>query len=349
MNKLIICTLCVVLFVLYACDATDLPKDPLFHFNESQTVNLRVARRIDLEEYGIYKPEVIRKKGSTYIIKDNSGNFLLKALDSLTGKLYKGVHKGNGPNEVLSLSSLQLKGDDILVYDITKKKINRLLFCEKDTAIMLEEYKALLVENRPFIIACVGEQTIGAGFFKTSWINYYNDENELVSSLAFPDFQELNQLSEEEKALVYLSTLITVKPDNCKMACATQKAGVIAVSDCTNNELHETVRLNYFPSNVRSNNKQIAYTEKSKVGFCDIGCDDNYIYLLYSGRTREEYGAKAHHCQHVLIYDWNGKPVKHLYLDKPLFSMVYDNTANKICGIGYDPEGCILEYDLDEK
>ena len=124
----------------------------------------------------------------------------------------------------------------------------------------------------------------------------------------------------------------------------------MSVSNCSNGILNEQIRLCYFPAKVQTGKSSVVtFSKNGKIGFCDIASDDNYIYLLYSGRVRGEAGAKANHCQHILVYDWNGKPIKHILLEKPLFSMKYNASLNRIYGIGYEPEGCILEYDLNEK
>ena len=56
----------------------------------------------------------------------------------------------------------------------------------------------------------------------------------------------------------------------------------------------------------------------------------------------------SHHCEHLLVYDRDGNPVKHYTLDIPLFSMKYDSEKNTIYGIGYNPEGIFVEYQLDD-
>ncbi len=56
----------------------------------------------------------------------------------------------------------------------------------------------------------------------------------------------------------------------------------------------------------------------------------------------------SHHCEHLLVYDRDGNPVKHYTLDIPLFSMKYDSEKNTIYGKGYNPEGIFVEYQLDD-
>ncbi len=73
------------------------------------------------------------------------------------------------------------------------------------------------------------------------------------------------------------------------------------------------------------------------------------MYALYSGRTFTEHGMESHHCEHLLVYDWDGNPIQHYILGIPLSSVKYDKEKNTIYGICYDPEGVFVEYQLDNQ
>ena len=77
-----------------------------------------------------------------------------------------------------------------------------------------------------------------------------------------------------------------------------------------------------------------------------MACDNTYVYALYSGRTFNEHGMLSHHCKNLLVYDWEGNPIKRYLLDIPLYSMQYDEKNRVIYGIAYNPEGVLVEYQL---
>ena len=58
---------------------------------------------------------------------------------------------------------------------------------------------------------------------------------------------------------------------------------------------------------------------------------------------------ESHHCEHLLVYDWDGNPIQHYILGIPLSSVKYDKEKNTIYGIAYDPEGVFVEYQLDNQ
>ena len=113
------------------------------------------------------------------------------------------------------------------------------------------------------------------------------------------------------------------------------------------NKLTEYKQIKYFSptfSVIKGGN--ISYPKDEKVGFCNVECDDNYIYALYSGRTPNSHGELSHHCENILVYDWAGNPIKRYILDVPLWSRGYDSEKNCIYGIAYNPEGGFIEYQL---
>jgi hypothetical protein len=345
MKKILSFGCLIALILIGSACRNQLPTDPLEHFDKSET--LVVSHRIDLEEYDIYKPGHILKKDGIYYIGDRD---LLLAFNSYTNKVYKGISKGAGPRDIVSIGGLMLRQNDVVVFDTGNRKFSKIFFSENDSALYLSEYKKLTMRKRVFIPAFIGENIVGSGIFQTSWINYYSKEDSLLSTLPFPEFAETEHFSDIEKTIIYMSTLFAVKPDQTRVAYATQKTGVFAIAEATQDSLIETVRRCYYPVSVthyKNQRQPIALNADNKVGFCEIACDNNYIYALYSGRTHQETPDMHYHCNHLLVYDWQGNPVKRFYLEKALFAMGYDEKRQVIYGITYDPEGCLVEYNLN--
>lgn len=346
MKTLVILITTVVCFI--SCKQNRVPEEPIGHFENKRT--LSVSQTEDLETWGIYKPTKIYKVDSLYVIQDNSDKEMVKIWDKKNQKVYPCIKKGNGPNEFLSISSLQIMNNELYFYDIMRKSIHKLRLADLPQ-ITIEECRKLKVVERPFIISFNQKQdkVLASGYFKKAWLNYYDSLNNTLSSINFPEFEKTNNLSDSEKSVVYISTLMAIKPDQTRIACATQKAGVISIFSVDSDSLQEIRRWEYFPPIAKKNTTSgVTFEKDSKVGFCDIKCDEQYIYILYSGRKRKDYGLKTNHCEHLLIYDWEGNPIKQLKLEKPLFSFDYDSKENKIIGIAYEPEGCIVEYYLNE-
>lgn len=67
---------------------------------------------IDLEEFDVLKPSSIIRKNDAYMIKDLKSEEVFHFIDFDSREIIRGIRRGSGPGEILSPTSLQLKGDD---------------------------------------------------------------------------------------------------------------------------------------------------------------------------------------------------------------------------------------------
>lgn len=321
---------------------------PITHFSSFQTERIEHSTLFNLEKYDILKPLEVIKDGEEYIfIDDKRDNFITK-VNFQSNQFISGVNFGSGPQELNLIGSIKKIKDKVLIYDITKKEIFELMVNEKSLTIQ-SFHKINNYPQKLFSVNYINNNIIASGLFGDFWIGYIDFlNNELLSAIDFPEFEETNAIQDMQKSIIYLSTHITCSPNNKKIAVATKNAGVISLINIKDDQLEQYKQIKYYPPNFNvTNDGTIAYSKKGEIGFCNIDCDAQHIYLLYSGRTFETHGMLNHHCEHLLIYDWNGNPVKHYILDIPLFSMKFDNEKNTIYGIGYNPEGVFVEYNIN--
>lgn len=334
-------------FLLYSCSEESIPNNPLLHFPEDITDKISPSKVLNLEKYEVFKPEAVLKYLDGYIVKSQVRENMITYIDIVNNKTICGINQGDAPEDLVNPSSFQKMKDDLFIYDIVKKRVYKVDLLLNDSTISLSEYKSFNMEERPFIVHLLDSGIIASGIFSDMWIAGFSDAGNTLSSLEFPDFESNHNFTNIDLSTVYLSTLIAVNPNEQKVICATQKGGFLAFANLSVEGMREYKRVNYYAPMVKKVSDRIAFDRNNKVGFCGVACSDNYVFALYSGRTFNTHGLLSHYCEHVLVYDWQGKPVKHLILDKPLFSMNYDAQSNKLYGVGYDPEGCILEYDLE--
>lgn len=344
------CWYLVIISLFYSCNKGHV-EDPLKDFNSNQTVKLEYSRRIDLEQYGVLKPASILKCTDGYMIRSQTNNDMFSRIYLDENRVITGVDKGNAPGELISPSSIQQMNGHVYVYDIGRKTIFEIQENLKDSLLTLSRYRTLEMDSRPFLINLLPNgHILASGIFHNSWVSYFNRENEMVSCLPFPTFDETDMLSDVSLSVLYLSTFTSVKPDGKKMVCATQKCGVLSFCTFSPNAITISKQIKYYPPEYNvpkpDHPEMIVYSRDNKVGFCAVASDDKNVFVLYSGRTFNSHNNLSHHCEHLLVYDWEGNPLRHIVLNKPLYSMSYDIENKIIYGIGYDPEGVIFEYEL---
>lgn len=334
---------------LLSCSQESASDDPLKDFPQENTIQITPSNLLELEEYEVFKPGVIIKNAVGYVVKNQTEDRLFSSINCSTHSVAHGVRKGEGPDELVSPSSFFKKDNDYFIYDLAKKTIYKVIL--GDSLITISEFKRFKMDERPFIINCLTNGFVASGLFQNAWMAYFDNDGIISSTLSFPFFEETKNFPEISMSSLYLSTLATVRPDEQKIVCVSQTHGVLSFCNIVGNQLKEYKQIKYYPPKVRSLRKAgsptIAFNRDNKIGFCGAASDENSVFVLYSGRTFNSHGTLSHHCEHVLIYNWKGEPVKRLILEKPLYSMNYDAKTQTLYGIGYDPEAVVLEYDLN--
>lgn len=334
-----------VLFII-SCNKTI--NSPIQHFEKNSNETLTYSRIINLEKYNILKPIDAIRIDDLYMIWDNKNDNIFNLIDPLTTKSITGINKGNGPDEIISPSSFQNQDGKLLIYDISLRRINQIEISPDSTLILIKKQE-INTDNRLFIVNSIDSNFIATGIFEDHWLVNLTTDGKIASGIDFPTFEVTNNTPKVQLSMLYISTLMANTSDNKKVVAVTQKHGVISFFNYVNGStLKEYKQIKYYPPIYTiEESGSIAFSKENKVGFCAVDCDSEYVYVLYSGRTFAKDGILNHHCENLLIYDWNGNPIKHYLLDIPLYSMRYNEKDKLIYGIAYYPEGVLVEYRLD--
>lgn len=325
-------------------------QDPLEHFSNVKTKELNVTKVFDLEGYDVLRPSKLLKHDGIYFIEDGMRSGSIKSFNTLTLETNVLVLQGEGPDEMISIDDIQILDNDVVAFDHSRQKLYK-VYDGKSKQKDFHELRELKLDGRAYITDFKGDGLVASGIFPDAWICCY-DSDGLTAKIPHPVFDESEGLSSIEKSILFLSTHVALKPDSSRFAYATQNGGIIGIyKKEANDSWCDVVQYAYyFPKFVKTeySSSPIAFDREGKTGFCGLCCTNQFIYTIYSGRTIAEEGLSqnAFLCQHVLVYDWDGNPVKHYLLEKPLFQFGVDEDAGIIYGTGYDPEGCIIEYKL---
>ncbi len=264
-----------------------------------------------------------------------------------TGEVIKGVRRGNGPGEIISTICYQVKDNLFLTYDAERRKIYQVVI-SPDTTLALEEVEEIHFDKRLSRVDYQVSHVIANGLLEDAWLVTMKSDGEIISGVNYPSFKETNDLPPTALSLIFLNTRVARKPDNKKVVAATQNFGVISFFHYIDGSILEEYRqIKYYgPQFFLTERGTVAWSRDGLTVFCGLDCDDTHVYALYSGRTFTKHGLESFYCEHLLVYDWDGNPVKHYTLDIPLFSMQFDKERKTIYGIAYHPEGVFVEYQL---
>lgn len=227
---------------------------------------------------------------------------------------------GRGPNESLSLFATGISHSDSLwTYDIMKKEIYKapLVSIVKDRDVKfarypVDEYYYQIDFMQDSIYLGTGNELSGN---KMSFVNLYNQHKFLEKGefYSLPDNLPIAAVKDA------FTSYISIKPDGNKVVLAYRYTDVIEIFD-QKGILQNTVQgPGNFMSEFELSRGDIARMRKTKEtrkAFVSLLTTNNYIYLLYSGNTRESEEWSSG--RFLFVYNWDGKPIKSFYFDTPV-------------------------------
>ncbi len=268
--------------------------------------------------------------------------YLMNIFNATTGKWEQNMAPlGQGPNEFLWITSVGTDHERFMTYDGNLKRINyfemsedSILPCKKETYIQtspefITAFKVFLLTKNKHIASGIIKDAHWAIIDSTG-----NMTKKFDSYPVDPHFPGL--LTDDDIAMAYQGTF-TTNPSQTK-AMYTYSNGII-LRFCSIEEsgyLTRNKELIYeyprFKENSTEKIKSVVFSENNLNSFISIKSTENYCFLLYSGLTALEASKEKgawHTGNKLLIFDWDGNPVKAIYL--PLrYSMFAVNAQERL-------------------
>jgi len=100
-----------------------------------------------------------------------------------------------------------------------------------------------------------------------------------------------------------------------------------------------------FPK-VKEVNDRVRREGVSREGYFFPVVTNEYIYVLYDGREYDVENPSRYLRDKLLVFDWNGKPVKYYQLSEGIFHFDIDEENGILYGITDYPEFHIVSFSL---
>lgn len=284
-----------------------------------------VSKSVLKDELILGRPFLIQYVDSSLVIYDDIGDSLFVLVDlKESGRIYRFGQKGEGDNEFLQVFSFcNMKSDSILgVYDTYKHdlreinldKIKRgeidfpVLF--KDT---LSSIKLLPTEYGTFL---------GLGFYENNMFSLIGDSIGANYFFEYPYKDEREKkISNRLRGMAYQGTLCSNQALN-KCLYAVRHAPIFMLYSIKEDRIIEEYEwIGGYPdyaTEEAGEYRSAPISAANKISFLAAYATNNYVYLLYSGRSVKDAGLNAFKANVIYQLSWEGNPVRKFELDYPL-------------------------------
>lgn len=340
---------CFIILLLWGCSCTtktNIPDNPMKHFVVSEYIT--PSRAVDLEKYDILSPFDVIKYKDWIVFQENVTNNMITFVSSDFQKHLSCLRQGQGPLEVFQYISTDIIDGQLFVFNSNLRKILKLDILDNDSIDIQ------LVSSNNKITSCFWNLNRNR-FINTSNVMdkfYYKLEDtseNVISSIPYPedealppdDFISLNRL--------YFNTIFTVSPDKTKYAWGASRIAKYGFGRIIDDSLTLDKLLSY--SSVKTLGRDnlghgfsvLIFDNSNLMNSIASFSTDKYACFLYSGYAWDCLG-KLGSC--ILVYDWDGTPVKKIDFDENLFTVRFDPKNTLLYGISMNPEATYVEYNL---
>lgn len=307
---------------------------------------------LDLEQFGLLRPEEVVKYGRWIIIKEIQAKANLAIINLDSHSKMETLRVGRGPGEMLQGSIAYLDGSELVLTEV-----NALTTVSMDLASLREGYIPLLDTIGTFKSikpATYRFRKVNGGYVSTSpdgdyWYSLWDPDGFVGNSVPRPHVTGFETASWSSIASFYGSSLLLVHPDGNRVCAAHVCMAALSFSVIEDRELKELQRYEYNePTVVSSGGEAYISNEESFDCFHGIASNRDYVFLLYSGKKwpADKNGVPSYECNHLLVYDWDGNFVKRYELTKPVLDIFLD--GNELYCLTQYPSDKLYVYRLPD-
>lgn len=336
------CILLVFLLSFFSCK----------HKNSEKNTQISSWEASDSLDVEIGTPVLMQLCGNLlFVDRSFSAPYMLDAIDVCKNKLlYSFAKKGQGPNEFIQITSIDIFQSNnnwyIQLFDNIQRKISvySIDSLNHSSGECLPIIEKKLDENTRYLeIYRINDSSyIATGRTKQKFTfmdekldkviscgNYLQENNTNVDSMT---------RSKANHGRLYLS------PDRTQLASVVFMAGVIELYNINDDTIQK--KWDYSLHDLKYNYQEKSIHPLNPMGYLAAGFANNDLIGLYSGEEKKggtSYGNEFH------IFDHNGNLKQKYLLSSKLLNFCIDKNTNSIYAISYKEDPMILVYKIDDQ
>lgn len=323
--------------------------DPRDLFRQTQKLQ---GEKLELPKYTLGLPLHLVYFRGYLLVVDRYNESWLNIIDPQTkSQVCQCIPIGKGPNEMIELFGLKINGKKTFqTYDMRLRRIYEYhldSILKHKKAIPFKAYRPEF--NHIYLqITPVGENYLASGMLPKG--KYHLLDSAFAKINEISEYPEVKEHTDRNHLNMAFQGHILYQESLQKAVWCCSKYPMFEILTFEDQNLRIQKFYHELPSYKENYNKNGGFAllrnSNAKYGYPDLKTTDNFIYLLYSGRTMDEYPDSFNESEHVLVFDWEGNPVKHYQLDNPVVSFAVSNDDKTLYSLIREPYPEIYTYKL---
>lgn len=270
-----------------------------------------------------------------FLNRDKSSKYFFFNYSLARNQLSNGyLRKGKGPNEAIGVFTSGITKDFLWTHDINKNTVSQISLSQALNANAPYQNNSNRLSDSYFHICMIDSITYWAvgDLSSSKKISIGNLSNSNIKEET-GDFSHIPSKTPLQVFKDAHSCIILSKSDGTKVVVGYRYSDAIEIFN-TRNKSYHTVRgpeiypVEYDVGSSPANPFFMAKNTKTKKAFVNGAVTERFIYMLYSGCSRDEQN--WNYAQKIYVYDWDGKPIVSYTLDRPVYTIAVNDDNSRI-------------------
>ncbi len=310
-----------------------------------ETEILSYADSFNIEQYDMFQVgNVVKADDDWLILSSSKGDYNLLFLNLAVPEHFFVIRRGRGPGEMIQGGSLHKYVGAVFYYNVNNAT------CIRIDCVETHKKQSLVADtvgifnqgaSRPVYMASCGSEFFISGNMTdyNAWYSCYDSTGRVLSSVPSLNCDGIPRRDKMRLFSLMLSSKYVSKPDGTKVCVANVATASLSFSELHSGKLTEYKRYEYDASG-----NGVYFGPDAISAFHGMDADDENVYVIYSGHKMKNDVLPANECRHLIVYDWNGNPVKHYLLNRNVSSVHIDG-GSVWCASTY-PESCVYRFEI---
>ena len=318
-----------------------------------QVINCTHKKLEGYEDYVLGKPVNMALMDSILAISDSQTNPMLHLLNIETGS-YMGqyISRGQGPDEFRNIGTLErFSGDTLFLHDLNKRLCAFFLLpkSNENDVCWLSKFPCRDFPHNTLLPLKDGAY-IASGIYQEGKFCLMTDSGTTKKFLGvYPSRdKEEEDVPNPIKSQAYMGK-IAVSPLKDRFVSFGYQADMLSFYKYEKGEILLVKEIqNSFPDyDYGKDIKEYMGVKRSNpINYLNACATENFVYLLYSGKSYEKDKLKAFMSNKIYVYNWNGEKVKTLSLDVEVNEMVVSENDRTMYAIANLPNPMVVKIEL---
>lgn len=311
-----------------------------------------------LKRANLTYPQDIITIDSGVLIQDKQNSHLLQYYRSTNDSNPQHIAKtGLGPNEFINTRNIYYNhiNHQLFIYDSQLKRatiydVNRNGISSDSLRAKVINFKSINAYETMPLDSCI----LTTGVFSEKPFALLSPDGTMQNSFGSFPGNSIVIDNPIDFMLKYQSNIIA-NPQGTRMVCASPICDWLSFYNMQKGKPELIKSYNTTEPKVKTykaneTTTSIIYEPDCVSTYTDLASTDNFVYILYDGRTKKEKDDEYFESKHILKFNWNGKLVGGYEIKEKIYSFSVTNDDSKIIGLIDDGDDNIIikEYNIAE-